>query len=127
MIQVQTINYILTTKDKEFIEENNLTSSLFKGYETEFNFIKNHLNIYGQVPDVSTFKESFPNFEILNVEESPKYLLTELNNDYNQSILTTELFAIRDLINEVFSSSSLKAWYIINSCSCIITHINNFF
>ena len=100
MIQVQTINYILTTKDKEFIEENNLTSSLFKGYETEFNFIKNHLNIYGQVPDVSTFKESFPNFEISNVEESPKYLLTELNNDYNQSILTTELFAIRDLINE---------------------------
>ena len=98
MIQVQTLNYILTSKDETILDDLNV--SLFKGYESEFNFIKNHFNVYGQIPDVGTFKESFPNFEINNVEESSKYLIKELNNDYNQSILTTELFAIRDLINE---------------------------
>lgn len=100
MIQVQTINYILSTKDSSIIEENNLTVDLFKGYESEFNFIKTHLSMYGQIPDISTFKESFPNFEVKEVNESAKYLVRELNNDYNQSILTSELFAIRDLINE---------------------------
>ena len=55
MIQLQVLNKILQTGDASLITLNNLDVGYFSEYPKEFNFIKSHLDQYGNVPDLSTF------------------------------------------------------------------------
>lgn len=57
MIEEQIINYILDTKDSSLIVLNRLDESFFPGNKSEWNYILNHFNTYGNIPD----KESFLN------------------------------------------------------------------
>jgi hypothetical protein len=58
--QYQLLNRILETKDFTVISQNNITEQYFFNYKTEFNFIKDHVERYGVVPDKLTFVASFP-------------------------------------------------------------------
>ena len=75
--QLQVINYLLTSKDSSLIALNNLTEEYFKDYKNEFNFIKNHLETYGKIPDLETFFSTFKIDRIV-VNESPEYLIKAL-------------------------------------------------
>ena len=55
MIQNQVINKIIKDKDSSLILLNNLTDEFFCDYTKEFNFIKEHLDKYGNIPDIYTF------------------------------------------------------------------------
>ena len=99
MIQLQFLNYILDTKDTSLILVNNLDASYFSDYEREFNFIKNHLNEYSTVPDKETFITKFPDFDIIEVHESSKYLIDELYKDKNHRFLADTFMKMRDLLN----------------------------
>lgn len=79
----QVINKILQTKDYSFIRKNCLDASYFKGFEKEYNFIENHYKMYGNIPDAVTFLEKFPNFNLVEVNESDKYLLDRLYEEYS--------------------------------------------
>lgn len=81
MISLQIINKILATKDYSIISDNELTVNHFVGFEQEFNFIKEHFNEYGNVPDTATFLSNFPDFELLEVAESDKYLVDTINEE----------------------------------------------
>lgn len=79
---LQTINKLLQTKDYNFIKTNSLTSEYFAGFEKEFTFIDQHYQQFGNIPDVVTFLEKFPNFELTEVNETDDYLLDRLYEDY---------------------------------------------
>ena len=79
--QAQFINSVLETKDASLITLNNLNSDYFSDYPQEFNFIKAHLDSYGRVPDIETFVDKFPDFDIIHVTETSDYLLNAIFED----------------------------------------------
>lgn len=88
IIQVQIISNILQTKSLDIIENNMLNEEYFLGYENEYNFIIEHNEKYGSVPDKATFLSNFPDFELVQVEESDKYLVDKIREQYlyNKSV-----------------------------------------
>ena len=114
MIQLQYICKILSSKDPTLITLNNLTDEFFSDYKDEFNYIKNHLQKYGNIPDVETFLSIFSDFDYITVTESDKYLLDALYDDRNKRVLATTFNRVRDAINsgdteramQIYSESS---------------------
>ena len=100
MVQLQTINKVLSTQDSSLITLNNLSEDYFSDYKDEFNYIKCHLDKYGKIPDVETFLDVFTNFEIIKVNESDNFLLEELMKDKNKRFLAENFNKIRNLIME---------------------------
>lgn len=80
--QLQVLNYLVTSKDASLIVLNNLSDEYFSEYKNEFNFIKNHFETYGVIPDAETF---FSNFKVdrIVVNETPEYLIKALFDDHN--------------------------------------------
>lgn len=78
---------------------NNINEEFFSDYKDEFNFIKNHLNEYGNIPDTISFLDKFPNFDIIEVHESSDFLLDELYRDRNARKLAEVFNGIRKEIN----------------------------
>ena len=98
MITNQVINYILDTKDTSLIVLNNLTDKYFSDYKKEFDFILDHLNKYGNIPDKETFVNAFPNFDLVKVSETPNYLIEELFKEYRTSKLAQTFNSVRKLL-----------------------------
>lgn len=82
MVVLQLINKILKTSDMSIIINNNLTKDMFSDYENEFEFINNHFNKYSKVPDKETFLNEFPDFNLIDVTETDKFLIDKLNEEY---------------------------------------------
>lgn len=78
IIQVQAICRILAKQDHSFIEDNLLTEEDFIGYEKEFNFIEDHYERYNKIPDEITFRDHFPDFELIEVNESDEFIISSL-------------------------------------------------
>lgn len=116
MIQLQYLNRIIDKQDSSLITLNNLTDEFFSDYKDEFNFIKNHLNKYGTIPDKVTFLNIFPDFNLFEVNESDKYLLDALYEDRNKRLLAFTFNKIREALNNndtekamsIYESSSEK-------------------
>lgn len=98
MIQLQVINYILSSGDSSFIVVNNLKKEYFSEYTNEFTFIKNHINTYGNVPDTTSFLSVFPEFEVLDITESPAFLLDELMKDYKTRKMAETFNTVKNLL-----------------------------
>jgi replicative DNA helicase len=109
MIQLQVLNYILETKDSSLILMNNLTDDFFSDYRKEFKFIKTHLELYNNICDKATFLSSFPTFEIINVSESPNYLIKGLYDDFNTRKLAETFNKVRTYLmnNDVDAAMQL--------------------
>ena len=82
MVQLQIISRVLQTQNYNIIEDNQLTVDYFNGYEDEFTFLKNHYDKYGNVPDKATFLSSFPDMEIVEVNESEDYLINTIREEH---------------------------------------------
>lgn len=82
MVVLQVINKILKDSNMNIVTENNLQSDMFMDYENEFNFINDFYNKYGKVPDKETFLSQFKEFNLIDVNESNKYLVDKLNEEY---------------------------------------------
>ena len=95
MVALQILNLVLQKADCAIIEENQLTEDYFLGYEEEYKFLLAHKEKYGNVPDKETFIEKFPNFEIIEVNESPKYLVDTIREEhlYTASVPVVKRFA----------------------------------
>ena len=81
MVALQIISQILQTQDLSIIENNNLTVDFFPEYQEEYNFIIEHYKEYKNVPDRATFLGNFPDFEIVEVNESEKYLVDTIREE----------------------------------------------
>ena len=100
MIQLQALNYVLNTSNSTFITSNNLTEEFFSDYPEEFSYILNHIKQYDKVPDILTFLDKFPNFDVIQVTESPKYILDALFEDRNKRVIASIFNQIRNLLND---------------------------
>lgn len=98
MIQLQFINYLLTSKDSSLIVLNNLSDDYFSDYKGEFNYIKRHLEKFGNIPDSETFLASFAEFEIIKVTETPQYLIEALFKDFKTRKLAEVFNKVRTLL-----------------------------
>lgn len=82
IVQIQILSKVLATKDYSLIGDNLLTEEFFTGYTSEYNFIKNHYEQYGVVPDEISFLEHFPNFNLEEVTESDEYLVADIREQH---------------------------------------------
>ena len=78
MVELQLINKILQTKNIDILINNNITINDFYKHRAEMEFILNHLEKYEVVPDEVTFLNQFKDFQIMEVQESDKYLVDTL-------------------------------------------------
>jgi replicative DNA helicase len=94
-VSVQVISKVLLNQDDEFLQNNNITDEYFVGYEDEVAFIENHKKEYGNIPDKLTFLSHFPEFEIVDVQESEVYLVDKLKEEYlySQSVPVVQKIA----------------------------------
>ena len=98
MIQCQVLNKVIADNDTSILVLNNLDKSFFSDYQNEFLFIKSHLDEYGNAPDQATFLAKFPNFDILEVKESNKYLTEELFKDKRMRSLVKTFNSVKGLL-----------------------------
>lgn len=108
MIQAQVLNKIIQSKDTSIITLNNLGTEFFSDYKDEFCFIRNHLTRYGNVPDMETFLNAFPDFQVINVNEPTSYLLEELMRDKNKRFLAENYTRVRELIMDDNIEAAMK-------------------
>lgn len=99
IVQCQALNKLLDTGNGAFLTTNNLTADFFSDYPQEYEFIKQHLDRYGRIPDKATFISKFPNFDIVAVQEPESYLIDELYEDKNRRSLARIFNQVRDLLN----------------------------
>ena len=55
MIQLQFLNYLLSSKDASTLIEHNINEEFFSDYVDEYRYIKEHLDTYGTIPDQFSF------------------------------------------------------------------------
>lgn len=100
LIQLQVLNKILQTGDTSVLLMNNLTDEFFSDYKNEFEFIKEHINKYGNCPDMTSFVSKFSDFDVIQVNETISYLIDELYTDRNRRKLAKIFNRVRDLLNQ---------------------------
>lgn len=100
MVQLQVLNKILSTHDSSILLLNNLNEDFFSDYREEYKWLKQHIDNYGNCPDIHTFVDKFPEFDVIQVNETTRYLVDELYQDYNKRKLASVFNRVRDLINQ---------------------------
>lgn len=86
MVALQILSKVLQTADDSIIVDNMLTVEYFIGFEEEYNFIMEHKDKYGNVPDKETFQAKFPNFEMLEVNEPDRYLVETIREENSYAV-----------------------------------------
>ena len=108
MIQLQALNKLLRDGDSSFLTLNNLSEEYFSDYVQEYRFIQNHLTTYGNLPDMATFISKFPSFDVLEVNESTRYILDALVEDRNKRFLAKTFNQIREALIKNDTDKAMK-------------------
>lgn len=82
MVVLQILNKIIATQNYQIVLNNNLTKDMFTEYEDEFDYINNFFESYQKVPDRETFLSTFPEFSLIDVRETDRFLLDKLHEEY---------------------------------------------
>ena len=82
MVSLQIISKVLASQNLGIIQDNLLSKDYFVGYENEYDFIMQHYAEYSNVPDKATFLSKFPDFELVEVNESDRYLVDAIREEY---------------------------------------------
>lgn len=82
MVELQILSRVLKDKNLSLLTLNNITDDYFVTYQSEYEFIKSHVQQYGNVPDKETFMAKFPDFTIVEVSETDKYLIDTFNEEH---------------------------------------------
>ena len=111
MVALQLLNKVIQSSNISLIQQNDLTVEFFPEYENEYNFIMSHYEEYGNVPDKETFLNAFPNFELVTVTESDKYLIDTIYEEhtYSQMVEIIQTSADKMKVNSNDAVEYLKA------------------
>ena len=98
-IELQVISKILTSDDDALVNELcAYDSSYYSVFNSQINYIQNHLSQYGNVPDIFTFLQQFPKFEVVDViRESKDFLVEELKKNKRRILLVNTFNKLKDL------------------------------
>ena len=77
-VEIQAINYILANKNLDILHKEGIEPSYFLANKEHIDFILNHKDNYGVIPDIATFSNQFKDFPIIKVTESPTYLADKI-------------------------------------------------
>lgn len=105
MIEELCINKILSNRSTAILEEQGLTKEHFLVCKEEIEYILEHQELYGNVPDIPTFLERFKDFEIVEVVESDEYLAYRLK----EAKLYTDSVPVLKKVEELIREDSIKA------------------
>ena len=100
MIELQFINKLLQEGSLTLAKQNNITEDYFNTYTDEYEFIQNHYEEYGTMPDPTTVLDKFPDFELIEVQESDRYLVEEMNERYLFTKMTPFIRKLAELTEE---------------------------
>lgn len=99
------------TKNLDILKDNNITPEFFPEYEEEINYIFDHYEKYGNVPDKTTFEGQFPEIKLVEVSESDNYLIEKIREEY----LYYQYVPVMNKVSELLTVDSNKAAeYLIN-------------
>lgn len=97
-IELQVISKILTSDNKDEVDELlTFDSSFYSVFKEHIEFILNHREEYGNVPDVFTFQSTFPDITLVPVNESLEFLKSELTRNKQHILLVSMFNKIKDL------------------------------
>lgn len=97
-IELQVISKILTADKFEDADQLlSFDSSYYSLFKPQIEFIQNHVNQFGSVPDVFTFQSQFPDVELVQVSEPMSYLVSEIKRNKQHIILLETFNKIKDL------------------------------
>ena len=82
MVELQVLSKVLKDRNLSLLTLNNITDDYFITYQSEYEFIRDHVQKYGNVPDKETFLAKFPDFTIVEVSETDKYLIDTFNEEH---------------------------------------------
>lgn len=113
-IELQVISKILTSDDSVMVDELcSYDSSYYSVFKSQIEFIFEHKDKYGSVPDVFTFMAKFPEVNLVDVNEPLSYLVSEIRKN-KQHILLLETF---NKLKDLGSGDVSIAWdYLNNQC-----------
>lgn len=116
-VELQVICRILTTDSKEEVDTlSKFGTEYYSVYREHAEYILNHIDQYGEPPDVFTFQAQFPDINLVKVSEPIEYLVTELNKN-RQHILLVETF---NKLKSLGSGDVVEAWkYLASQCDKI--------
>ena len=77
-VEIQAINKILKDKSLDLLNKEGIEPSYFLSNKEHIDFIIDHKEQYGVVPDVVTFSNNFKDFPIFEVQESSAYLADKI-------------------------------------------------
>lgn len=86
MVELQALNYVLQKKDSSFFRNYNICDDEFQTYHKEYKYIKDFIDKYGVTPDITTFTETFKDFPVTDVVDSPEFLSDKLLLEGNSAI-----------------------------------------
>lgn len=82
MIQLQILNKVIADKDLAILDANGIDHQYFSEYGEEYQFILEHRQRYGNIPDDESMIEKFNGFQLLDVHESELYLVEKLREEH---------------------------------------------
>lgn len=82
MIQLQILNKVIADKDLAILDANGIDHQYFSEYGEEYQFILEHRQRYGNIPDDESMIEKFNGFQLLDVQESELYLVEKLREEH---------------------------------------------
>ena len=68
-------------------------------------FIKEHKDKYGNIPDTETFLQKFQDFELLNVQESDDFLIHTFKEEYQYAKLVPVVNRVAELLQSDSNSA----------------------
>lgn len=98
MTELQVISRVLNQQSSAIVENNNITDDYFITYPEEYQFIKQHKEQFGNVPDKETFLARFPNFQIIDVQETDDYLVDTFNEEHLYALTVPVINKTAELI-----------------------------
>lgn len=98
MTELQVISRVLNQQSSAIVEDNNITDDYFITYPEEYQFIKQHKEQFGNVPDKETFLARFPNFQIIDVRETDDYLVDTFNEEHLYALTVPVINKTAELI-----------------------------
>lgn len=77
---------------------NNIDNDYFHQYREEIDYIQKHKQEYGNIPDAETFLSKFPEFDLINVNESTEYLVNTFREEHLYSLSVPVITKLSELM-----------------------------
>lgn len=97
-IELQVISKIITSESESLTDTLcDFDSSYYAVFKEQIEYILNHREKYGNVPDAFTFQAKFPDVNLIPVREPLTYLVREIKKNKQQILLLETFNKVKDL------------------------------